>query len=64
MKFTLIFLLLVSNLVFAQNSPVENKNEDIQGSIAQPTYEQKKYIKEAAKKATKKQKKAKKKSVK
>jgi hypothetical protein len=65
MKFILISLLFISNLVLAQSQSETNALEaqtdpDILGSIAQPTLEQKKDIHAAAKKAIKKQKASKK----
>lgn len=64
MKFIFIALFFVSNLAFAQApnadisqpTPVEDKNQDIIGTIAPPTPEQKKHVKEAEKKAKKKKK--------
>jgi hypothetical protein len=65
MKFILISLLFISNLVFAQSQSEPDALEaqtdsNILGSIAQPTHEQKKDIHAAAKKAVKKQKASKK----
>lgn len=64
MKFIFIALFFVSGLALAQapnadipqSTPTEEKNQDIIGTIANPTSEQKKHVKEAAKKAKKKKK--------
>lgn len=63
MKFIFITLYFVSNLVLAQApadipqpTPTEEKNQDVVGTIAPPTPEQNKNVKEAAKKAKKKKK--------
>ena len=64
MKFIFITLFFVSNLALAQApadisqpTPTEEINQEVMGTIAPPTPEQNKHVKDAAKKAKKKSKK-------
>lgn len=68
MKFIFITLFFVSNLAFAQTPPTgtdasgmapAEENQDIMGTISEPTIRQKKHVKAAAKKAKMKAKKTK-----